>query len=127
MPLPHIRRQKGSVAVVEYEQRLSGSPGAPAEAQSRRQESPPEDKAIEENRAAPILAGAAGEGRAGADGGGRQKPRQCLRQCPHQRRRRKPHPIKKLQAAYDAPAPDTLASTPPASPARARAQSEPEH
>jgi hypothetical protein len=34
--------------------------------------------------------------------------------------------IKKLQAAFDAPAPDTLASTPPASPARARAHSAPE-
>ena len=34
--------------------------------------------------------------------------------------------IKKLQAAYDAPAPDTLASTPPSSPARARAHSAPE-
>ena len=34
--------------------------------------------------------------------------------------------IKKLQAAYDAPAPDTLASTPPTSPARARAHSAPE-
>ena len=63
---PHVRRQKGSVAVDEYEQRLSGPAGAPAQTPSHGQEGPPEDKAVEEDGAAPILAGAGGKGSAGA-------------------------------------------------------------
>ena len=46
---PHAPRQKGSVAIDEYEQRLSGPPGAAGKAPSHGQESPAEDKAIEED------------------------------------------------------------------------------
>ena len=70
---PHVRRQGKSVAVDEYEQRLPGSPGAPAEAQSRWREdrTSPEDKAIEDDRACAVFASVDSEGRrAGANGGG---------------------------------------------------------
>ena len=63
---PHVRRQKGSVAGVEYEQRLPGSPGTAAQAPSHGQESPAEDAAVEENRATAVFASVAGEGSAGA-------------------------------------------------------------
>ena len=63
---PHAPRQKGSVAIDEYEQRLPGPPGAAGKAPSHGQESPAEDKAIEENRAATVFASVDGEGSAGA-------------------------------------------------------------
>jgi len=67
----HAPRQKGSVAVDEYEQRLSGSPGAAGKAPSHGQESPAEDKAIEEDRATAVFTSVDGEGRrAGANGAG---------------------------------------------------------
>ena len=68
---PHVRRQKGSVAVDEYEQRLSGPTGTAGQAPSHGQESPAEDKAVEKNRAATVFASVDGEGRrAGANGSG---------------------------------------------------------
>ena len=67
---PHAPRQKGSVAIDEYEQRLPGPPGAAGKAPSHGQESPAEDKTIEEDRAYAVFASVDGKGhRAGANGG----------------------------------------------------------